>query len=143
MLELLASANELLEGTGDGRRYQSSIETLSRKTLGQLLNDFRKKADMRTDIDAQLDTGLMARNFVVHHFAAHIGDDLTDESKISVHQRTLYEKCSVVMAANDIGLSILESIGRLHSEKCNKVLADLEATKNALREFATQSVRRN
>lgn len=129
MLELLATANELLEGTGDGRRYQSSIETLSRKTLGQLLNDFRKKADIRTDIDEQLDTGLSARNFVVHHFAAHLGDDLADESKVSVHQRTLYEKCSVVMAANDLGLSILESIGRLHSDRCNKMLASLKIQK--------------
>ena len=143
MLELLATANELLEGTGDGRRYQSSIETLSRKTLGQLLNDFRKKADIRTDIDEQLDTGLSARNFVVHHFAAHLGDDLADESKVSVHQRTLYEKCSVVMAANDLGLSILESIGRLHSDRCNKMLAELQDTKNALREIAAHSVRRH
>ncbi len=143
MLELLATANELLEGTGDGRRYQSSIETLSRKTLGQLLNDFRKNADIRADIDAQLDTGLKARNFVVHHFAAHLGDDLADKSKVSVHQRTLYEKCSVVMAANDIGLSILESVGRLHSDRYNKILAELEDTKNALLELAANSVRRH
>ncbi|OAI20234.1 hypothetical protein A1507_05410 [Methylomonas koyamae] len=143
MLELLATANELLEGTGDGRRYQSSIETLSRKTLGQLLNDFRKKADIRTDIDAQLDTGLKARNFVVHHFAAHLGDDIADASKVSAHQRTLYEKCSIVMAANDIGLSVLESLGRLHSDRCNKMLAELEDTKKALRELVAHSVQRH
>ena len=87
MLEVLASAHELLDGTGDGKRFDTSLETLSRRTLGQLLHDFRKRADIRSDIDEQLQLGLEARNFLIHHFAVQVGDDFNDESKLINHHK--------------------------------------------------------
>lgn len=140
ILELVASANELLEGKGDGRRYEASIEALSRKTLGQLLTEFRRKADIREDIDEHLNNGLHARNFIVHHFAAHLGEDLADENRALIHQRTLYEKCAVVMAANDTCLSVLESIAHLHQDRCDKRLSEIEDAKSALLKLMSRSL---
>ena len=138
MLEVLAVAHELLDGTGDGRKYQASLETLSRKTLGQLLHDLRKSADIKSEVDSQLDAGLEARNFVVHRFAEHLGEDLIDESKAIAHQRTLYEKCALVMTANDTGLALLHAIGHMNSTKSSKLIAEFEETVRALRDMPTQ-----
>lgn len=138
MLEILATAHELLDGTGDGKQFQSSIETLSRHTLGQLLHALRKRSDIRSDIDAQLNDGLEARNFVVHRFAEHVGDDLTNDSKILAHQKALYEKCMIVMDANSTALAVLHAVGRLNSERSSKAITELEQTANALRELAKQ-----
>lgn len=117
MLELMAAANELLDGAGDGTKFQASLESLSRSTLGQLLHSFRARADIRSDIESLLSAGLEARNFVVHHFANHFGDDLADEVKHPLHQQTLYEKCAAIMAANDTALSILQAVSQLQSQQ--------------------------
>ena len=135
MLELLATANEVLDGTGDGKRYDASIDTLSRKTLGQLLHDFRKRADIRTDIDERLQTGLEARNFVIHGFATHVGDDFNDESRFSNYLALLHEKLAIVMAAHSSASDVLEALGKLHQERSQKLVRELEDTAQALREW--------
>lgn len=136
MLEVLATSRELLDGTGDGVTFNNSIESLSRRTLGQLLAAFRERADVRSDIESLLCVGLEARNFVVHRFAQYVGDDLDDEAKRSQHQRTLYEKCAVIMAANDAALAMLEAIGKLQAQRSVERVAELEQTAIALRELA-------
>ena len=138
MLEVLAVAHELLDGTGDGRKYQASLETLSRKTLGQLLHDLRKRADIKSEVDSQLDAGLEARNFVVHRFAEHLGNDLIDEPKAIAHQRALYEQCAHVMTANDAGIALLHAIGHLNANKSSKLIGEIEETVRALRELPSQ-----
>ena len=138
MLEVLAHARELLDGWGDGSRFQESIDTLSRRTLGQLLHEFRNRAELRPDIEVQLSAGLDARNFIVHHFAAHVGDDLTEGSKVLVHQRTIYEKCTVVMAANDMGLALLGAIAKMNVTKSLELAGELEQKAVALRELAAK-----
>ena len=138
LLEVLAHTHELLDGTGDGTRFQESIETLSRKTLGQLLHEFRKRADIREDIEGRLSAGLEARNFVVHHFAEHVGDDLSAEPEISAHQRVVYEKCAVVMGANDAGLDLLNAIAKLNAARSGAMANELEEKTNAMRELASR-----
>ena len=138
MLEVLAHAYELLDGTGDGRQFQESIDTLSRKTLGQLLHEFRRRADIRQDIEILLVHGLEARNFVVHHFATHLGDDLTDARAIIAHQRSVYEKCATVMAANDSALALLESIAKLNSARSGTRLEAMDLKISALRVLAAK-----
>jgi len=135
MLELLASAHELLDGTGDGKRYDASLETLSRKTLGQLLHDFRKRADIRSDIDEKLKLGLEARNFVIHGFAVHVGDDFNDESKFVNYQMLLFDRLAIVMAANSSASAVLEALGKAHSERSERVAGELRGTAQALREW--------
>ena len=137
MLELIASANELLDGTGDGTKYQASIDTLSRQTLGQLLRGLHARTDMRPDVEELLGLGLEARNFVIHRFAKYAGDDLADQAKHLPHQRTLYEKCAAIMAANDTALAILHAISQLLSQQSMLRIAELEQTAVALRELAT------
>jgi hypothetical protein len=136
MLEILASAHEVLKGTGDGTQFQASIETLSRQTLGQLLQALRKVADIRPDIDAQLGSALEARNFVVHRFAAQVGDDLTLDRNIPDHQRALYERCSLILEANSTAVSVLQALARLQSDRSSNVVAKLEQAANALRSLA-------
>ena len=135
MLELLASAHELLDGTGDGKRFDASLETLSRKTLGQLLHDFRKRTDIRSDIDDKLQLGLEARNFVIHGFAVHVGDDFNDESTFVNYQRLLYEKLAVMMVANSSASAVLEALGKAHSERSERIAGELQDTMQALREL--------
>ena len=72
MLEIMATVHEILDGTGDGKQFFLSIEALSRKTIGQLIQELRKRADLRSDIEEQLASGLEARNFIVHNFARHV-----------------------------------------------------------------------
>jgi len=138
MLEVIAHAHELLDGTGDGGQLQSSIEQLSRKTLGQVLHELRKRADIRSDIDSRLNEGLEARNFVVHHFASHVGDDLVDETKGIAHQRALYEKCVIIMTANDTALTLLDALAKLNTTKSAALASELEQTARDLRELAKQ-----
>jgi hypothetical protein len=134
LLELLASAYELLDGTGDGKRYDASLDTLSRKTLGQLLHDFRKRADIRSDIDEQLQIGLEARNFIIHSFAVHVGDDFNDESKFVGYLKLLYDKLAIVIAANSAATAVLEALGKAHTERSERIAGELRATAQALRE---------
>ncbi len=134
MLELLASAHELLDGTGDGKRHDASLEMLSRKTLGQLLHDFRKRADIRSDVDEQLQVGLEARNFVIHSFAVHVGDDFNDQSKFVSYLKLLHDKLAVVMAANSAASAVLEALGKAHTERTERVAGELRAKAQALRE---------
>jgi hypothetical protein len=134
MLGLMASAHELLDGTGDGKRYDASLEMLSRKTLGQLLHDFRKRADIRSDIDEQLQIGLEARNFIIHNFAVHVGDDFNDESKFVSYLKLLYDKLAIVMTANSAASAVLEALGKAHGERSERVAGELRATAQALRE---------
>ena len=138
MLEIMATANEVLDGTGDGKLFYESIEALSRKTLGQLIHELRKRADLRPDIEDHLCTGLEARNFIVHRFAKHVGDDLTNEAQTITCQRHVYQKCALVMNANDIAVEMLHALGRHHAEESVKKTAELEATTEALRELTSK-----
>ena len=132
MLEILAGAHELIDGVGDEKRFDTSLETLSRKTLGQLLHDFRKRADIRSDIDQELQLGLEARNFLIHHFAAHVGDDFNDPSKLINHQKLLYDKMAVVINANTSAAAVLVAIGRAHTEHSERIDAELKQTLDEL-----------
>lgn len=136
MLEVLATANELLGGAGDGRTFQASLDALSRKTLGQLLRELCKVADVGPDVQVPLEAGLEARNFVIHRFAQHVGDDLTDEDKVAEHERTLYQKCSTIMGANDAALAMLHAVGELQSKQSAARVAELRHTAAALQELA-------
>lgn len=138
MLEVLAAAHELLDGSGDGTKVEASIETLSRKTLGQLLHDMRKRADIRADADDLLNEALEARNHVVHRFAENLGDDLTEESKLHALKRSLYEKCAIVMNANTTALAVLDAIGHLNSERSTRIINEHEQVAAALQELMAE-----
>jgi hypothetical protein len=134
MLEVLATARELLDGTGDGTAFEDSIESLSKKTLGQLLVAFQARADIRPDVESILSAGLEARNFVVHRFAQHVGDEV----KQNDHQRTLYEKCIAIIAANDVALAMLRAIGQQQVQRSTERVSRLRQTATALRERAAR-----
>ena len=134
MLEVMASARELLEGTGDGRRYDASLEALSRKTLGQLLHDFRNRAEIQVDVDEQLQVGLEARNFIIHKFASLVGDDFANESKFVGHLNPLYDKLAIVITANSAASAVLAALGKAQSERSERVASELRDAANAMRE---------
>ncbi len=139
MLEILANAHEVLDGSGDGKQFYASIETLSRKTLGQLLHTLRKRAEIRPDIDDQLSAALEARNFVVHRFAESVGDDLADEDKIFALQRSLSEKCMIIVNANSTAAEVLRAIGHLNAERSYRAANELRDVAATLRELGGQT----
>ena len=140
LLEVAAHARELIGGTADGSKFFESIEALSRKTLGQLLHDLRTMVDFPPDIELRLIEGLDARNFVVHQFANSIAEnDLTDEAAASEQQKSIYEKCAMVMASHDVALALLESIATLNSEKGAAVVSSLRKKAAALRQLESKS----
>lgn len=142
MLEVLAHAHELLDGSGDGQLFQQSIDTLSRRTLGQLLHSLRKRADLRDDIDARLGEGLEARNFIVHGFASYAGDAIAEEANAAKLQKVLNEKCVIVMAANDAGLVLLNALGKSNSARSAILAEELERKAQAIRAAAAQNLKR-
>ena len=91
---------------------------------------------MGQGVQTPLEAGLEARNFVVHRFAQYVGDDLTDEAKIAEHERTLYQKCSTIMGANDAALAMLHAVGELQSKLSAARVAELRHTATALQELA-------
>ena len=97
----------------------------------------RKKADIRQDIDSMLIEGLDARNFIVHRFAKHVAeDDLSDEQVVNAHQRTVYEKCALILAANDIAIKLLGAIAELNVARSSALAASLREKAAALRKLA-------
>ncbi|MBN8507841.1 MAG: hypothetical protein J0L57_04445 [Burkholderiales bacterium] len=69
IVALLALFNEEVHGTNDGRAFQATIDNVSRKTLGPLLDSARKIVDVAPQVDELLKEGLELRNRVIHRFA--------------------------------------------------------------------------
>jgi hypothetical protein len=125
MLEVIAATRELLKGSFDGKEYQSSIDSFSRNTLGQLLNALRKHAELNPAIDEKLIAGLDARNQVVHRFATDVGDQLFSHQNLDALRKALYEKCSLIMEANVTAVAILHAVVDLVSERGSQLVTEL------------------
>jgi hypothetical protein len=69
IVALLALYNEEVHGTNDGRAFQATIDNVSLKTLGRLLESTRKIVDVAPQVDELLKEGLELRNRVIHRFA--------------------------------------------------------------------------
>lgn len=69
LVGLLALFNEEFPGTNDGRALQVTIDNVSRKTLGQLLQSARKIVPIGPRVEELLQEGLELRNRVIHRFS--------------------------------------------------------------------------
>jgi hypothetical protein len=106
------SQNDDAEGEGD---FGSSLDFYSNETLGQSINDLRKRIDIPADLSDYLESGLRIRNEIVH-------DSMTKNIQRFAHPKGRMEVVSE--------LAFMKQEVRKRNVLVNKLLGTL-AAKNA------------
>ena len=134
-LVFLLAIFEMEDAEAADGSFQAAIDTLSEKTLGQLLKRLRTRLSLNENVEAQFRSGWEARNWVVHGFLRSTTEDLMSSQGCKGVQSRIAAAKSTVQQTEQLAHHILEQYIETYGislEELSKQTDLLIASKNSI-----------